>query len=136
MQFFVKREMWRVAEMFPGKTSWTILRTCLFVSLILVRVRVVPDVTDVPVSPSSVVTELRDVSPCGSDWEFVAPQSFSFSKKRAHCGTDTLWTFCARKFEKRVWRAHCNSVVKPIPPGKGCDSMERRVVGELRAASC
>ena len=27
-------------------------------------------------------------SPCGSDWEFVEPQSF-FSKKRAHCGTDT-----------------------------------------------
>ena len=24
------------------------------------------------------------------DWEFVEPQSFSPSKKRAHCGTDTL----------------------------------------------
>ena len=44
-------------------------------------VRVVPDVIDVPVSPSSVVTELCDVSPCCSDWEFVEPQSFSFSKK-------------------------------------------------------
>ena len=43
----------------------------------------------VRVAPSSVVTELCDVSPCGSDWEFVKPQSFSFSKKRAHCGTDT-----------------------------------------------
>ena len=61
--------------MFFGKTSWTILRTCLIVSLILVCVRVVLDVSD--------------VSPCGSDWEFVEPQSFSFSKKRAHCGTDT-----------------------------------------------
>ena len=47
-------------------------------------VPVVPDVTDVPVSPSSVVTEWCDVSPCGSDWEFVNPQSFSFFKKRAH----------------------------------------------------
>ena len=35
------------------------------------------------------VTELCDVSPCGSDWELVEPQSCSFSKKRAHCGTDT-----------------------------------------------
>ena len=47
------------------------------------------DVADVPVSPSSVVTELCEVSPCCSDWEFVEPQSFSFSKKRAHCCTDT-----------------------------------------------
>ena len=45
------------------------------------RVRMVPDVTDVPVSPSSVVTELCDVSSCCSDWEFVEPKSFSFSKK-------------------------------------------------------
>ena len=53
-------------------------------------VRAVPDVIDVPVSSSSVVTELCDVSPCCSDREFVVkPQSFSFSKKRAHCCTDT-----------------------------------------------
>ena len=50
---------------------------------------VVPDVTDVPVSPSSVVTEFCDVSSWCSDWEFVEPQSFSFSKKRAHCCTST-----------------------------------------------
>ena len=52
-------------------------------------VRMVPDVTDVPVSPSSVVNEVCDVSPCCSYWEFVEPQSFSFSKKRAHCCADT-----------------------------------------------
>ena len=52
------------------------------------RVRVVPDLTDVPVSPSSVVTELCDVS-YYSDREFVEPQSYSFSPKRAHCCTDT-----------------------------------------------
>ena len=42
------------------------------------------DVTVVPVSPSSVVTEcfFEDVS-LDSDWEFVEPQSFSFSKKRS-----------------------------------------------------
>ena len=49
--------------------------------------RVVPDVTDVPASFSSVVTELCDA--CGSDWEFVEAPSIYFSKKRAHCGTDT-----------------------------------------------
>ena len=55
-------------------------------------VRAVPcgsDVIDVLVSPSSVVTELCDVPLCGSDREFVEPQSFSFSQNRAHCGTDT-----------------------------------------------
>ena len=35
-----------------------------------VDVTVVPDV---PVSPSSVVTEMCEVSPCCSDWEFVEP---------------------------------------------------------------
>ena len=54
----------------------------------LIRARV-PLLIDVPVSPSSVVTELCDVSPCGSDWGFVEPQSFSFSKKRAHRVTGT-----------------------------------------------
>ena len=51
------------------------------------HVRVVPDVTDVSVSPSSVVTELCEVFSCSSDWKDVLPPSFSFSKKRAHCCT-------------------------------------------------
>ena len=34
------------------------------------------------------ITELCDVSPCCSDREFVEPQSFSFSRRRAHCCTD------------------------------------------------
>ena len=34
----------------------------------------VPDVTDVPVSPSSVVTEFCDGFSFCSDWEFVEPQ--------------------------------------------------------------
>ena len=41
-------------------------------------VRVVPDVTDVPVSPSSLVTEMCEVSSCCSEREFAEPQSFSF----------------------------------------------------------
>ena len=53
------------------------------------HVRVVPDVTGVPVAPSFVVTEFCEVLSCCSDWEDVEPQSFSFSKKRAHCCTST-----------------------------------------------
>ena len=45
------------------------------------HVCVVPDVTDVPVSPSSVVNELCEVSSRCSDWDFVKPQSFPFSEK-------------------------------------------------------
>ena len=49
----------------------------------------VPDVIDVPVSPSSVVTEFRDGFSCCSDGEFVEPPFFSFSKKRSLCCTVT-----------------------------------------------
>ena len=52
-------------------------------------VSVVLDVTDVLVSPSSVVTEFCDGFSSCSDWEFVEPQSFSFSTKRAHSWTVT-----------------------------------------------
>ena len=44
-----------------------------------VVVPVMPDVTDVLVSPSSVVTEFSDGFTCCLDWEFVEPQSFSSS---------------------------------------------------------
>ena len=63
---------------------------CELVSCELVRV--VPDESDVvvvPISPSSVVTELCVLSPCRSDWEFVEPQSFSFSQKSVHIGVQT-----------------------------------------------
>ena len=40
-------------------------------------------VTDVSVSPSSVVTECYEDVSLDSDWEFVEPQSFSFSQKRS-----------------------------------------------------
>ena len=53
------------------------LSECQLVSCALVRV--VPDVTDVLVSPSSVVTEFCDVE----------PQSFPFFKKRALCKAST-----------------------------------------------
>ena len=69
------------------------------------RVRMVPDVTDVPVSPSSVVTELCDVSSCCSDWESVEPQSFSFSKKR-------VWTTTQEEMRYE------DSPVKAPPPSR------------------
>ena len=55
---------------------------------------VVLDVTAVPVSPSSVVSELCDGFSCGSDLDFVEPQSFSFFKKRLHS-----WTVA----QKEMW---------------------------------
>ena len=45
---------------------------------------VVPVVTEVLVSPSAVVTEVCDGFSFGFDGELLEPQSFSFSKKRAH----------------------------------------------------
>ena len=33
--------------------------------------------------PSSAVAEMCEVVSLGSDWEFVEPQSFSFSKQRS-----------------------------------------------------
>ena len=54
-----------------------------------VDVSVVLGVTDVLVSPSSVVNELCDGFSCCSNCEFVEPQSSSFSKQRAHSWTVT-----------------------------------------------
>ena len=58
-------------------------------SEVWVDVLVVLDVTDVPVSPSSVVTEFCDGFSCCLEWEVVEPQSFSFSKKRSFYCTVT-----------------------------------------------
>ena len=60
-----------------------------------VDVSVVPDVTDVHVSPSSVVTEFCDGFSFFSDWEFVEPQSFFYLQKAcslldSHAGRDEV----------------------------------------------
>ena len=57
--------------------------TCLIVSLTRTEVSPVRDVIVVLVSPSSVVTGLFEDVSLDYDWEFVQPQSFSFSKKRS-----------------------------------------------------
>ena len=60
------------------KTLRRSLRTCLIVSPeTRVDVSVVPDVTGVLVSSSSVVTEFCDGLSFRSGWEFVEPQPFS-----------------------------------------------------------
>ena len=63
------------------------------------HVRVVPDVTHVPVSPSSVVTEFCEVLSLCSDWEDFVPQSFFFLQKAS-----TLLYKYARRDE--VLKAH------------------------------
>ena len=73
--FLVKWQIWKVVVIFPGKTLY---RRSYCEPGSCARVRVVPDVTDVLVSPSSVVTEFCDVSSMCSDREFVESQSFSF----------------------------------------------------------
>ena len=67
-------------------------------------VPVVLGVTDVRVSLSSVVAEVSDGFSCSSDWEFIEPQSFSFSRKRS--------LYCAVAQEEM---RHESSQVKPPP---------------------
>ena len=74
---------------------------------------VVLDVTDVLVSTSSVVTEVCDGLSCCSDRELVEPQSFSFSKKRAHSWTVTQEEM---RFEGSQAKAPPQSRRRTIPP--------------------
>ena len=89
LNFLVKGDICRVVVIFLGKTSWTTEDLSDLESEAWVVVPEVPDVTDVPVSPSSVVTEFCVGFSFCSDWDFVEPQSFSFSKKRVHSCTVT-----------------------------------------------
>ena len=76
------RDLGEFVVVFLGKTFWRSLRTrpdCE--PEFRVEVSVVPDVTDLLVSPASVVTEVCDSLSFCSDWDLVEPQSFSFSQK-------------------------------------------------------
>ena len=89
--------LWRpLKSLVKGRDVWRVVVICLGVDSLekhedlsdyesdsCAHVRVVPEVTDVLVSLSSVVTEFCEVSACCSDWEDVVPQSFSFCKMRA-----------------------------------------------------
>ena len=65
-------------------------------------------VTDVTVSPSSVVTEVCDGFSLGSDGELVEPQSFSFSQKAcslldSYAGRDEVRKFISKN-ASAVWK--------------------------------
>ena len=99
---------------FLGKTSWTRIGISVIVSRRLgwMCLRCF-DVTGVPVSPSSVVAELCDCFSCGSGWDFVELQSFSFFKKRVHSCTATqkeMWS------EEQQVRAPPMSRSRMMPP--------------------
>ena len=90
----VKGEIWRVVVVFLGGEKPDDLFD--FEPHTRVEVPMVPTVTDVLVSHSSVVTERCEVSSCCSDWEFVEPQSCSFSKKAgldSYAGRDEVRRF-------------------------------------------
>ena len=71
-------------------------------------------VTDVLVSPSSVVTEFCDDVSGDSDWEFVEPQSSSFSpKKRSFVWTDSQGEI---RYEGSPLKASAASRRRMMPP--------------------
>ena len=84
LTILVKGKIWRVVVVFlevtflenPDDLSDYEPETRVVVSAVLV-------VTDVLVSPSSVDTECYENVSLDSDWEFVEPRPFSFSKKRS-----------------------------------------------------
>ena len=78
-----------------------------------VEVTVVLDVTDVLVSPSSLVTEFCDSFSFCAAWELVEPQSFSSSKKRAHSCTVTQEEM---RFESSQVKAPPQSRRRLMPP--------------------
>ena len=77
LTFIVKEKTWRVVVIL-GVICGIILVAYLAVILWIGRVCLF---VLVHVSPSSVVTDFCDDVSLESDWEFVAPQSSSFSKK-------------------------------------------------------
>ena len=87
-------------------------------------VRVVPDVTDVLVSPSSVVTEFCDVSSMCSDREFVEPPSFPFSRKRVHCCADTQEEMRYKNSQVKAPPITRRRMTPPTPMENSCTSFE------------
>ena len=78
-------------------------------------VRVVPDVTDVIVSPSSVVTEFCDVL-----------QSSSFSKKRALCNISTQEEMRYEGSQVKALPITRRRITPPTPVQNSYTSFERK----------
>ena len=82
-----------------------------------------PDLTDVRVSHSSVFTEFCDGFSCCSHWEFVEPQSFSFSKKCARC-TVTQEEMRSESSQVKVLPQPGRRVMPPTPLQNSYSSFE------------
>ena len=94
---------------FLGEICGTSMSSCLIVSLILVRMCVwCLDVTDVLVSPSSVVTEFCDSFSFCSDWDLVEPQPFSFSKKAC----SLLYRYAGRDEVRKLTSESASAILK------------------------
>ena len=88
------------------------------------HVHVMLDVTDVLVSTSSVVIELCDAFSCYSGWEDVVPQSFSFSKKRAHCCRSTQEEMRYESSQVKARPLSRSRVMPPTPLQNSNDTFE------------
>ena len=82
------------------------------------------DVAVVLVSPSSVVTEVCDGFSLGSDWEFVEPQSFSFSKMRARVWTATQEEMRYESSQVEAPPLSRRRMMPPTPLENSCSAFE------------
>ena len=83
-------------------------------------------VTDVLVSPSSVVTECWDGVSLDSDWEFVEPQSFSFSKKRSVVWKENRGEMSYRGTPVKALPNTRRTMMPPTPQQSSHSSMDER----------
>ena len=88
-----------------------------------VDVSVVPDEADVLVSLSS-VTEFCDGFSFCSGWEFVEPQSFAFSRKRAHSWTVTQEEMRFEGSQVKAPPPSRRRMMLPTPLQNSCSSFE------------
>ena len=82
------------------------------------------EVTDVPVSPSSVVTELCEVFSGCSDWEDVVLESLSFSKERPQCCTSAQEELRYEAHKLKRLRCREEEMTPPTPLQNSYASVE------------
>ena len=73
-------------------------------------------VNDVLVCPSSAVAETCEGVSSGSGWEFVEPQSFSFSQKRSFVCTENLGVLCFEGTPVKASPSTRRRMMPPTPP--------------------
>ena len=113
LKSLVKGEIWRVVAVFLGGTSWTSMRTCLIVSLLLVRVCVWCLMWLMCLFPlllwSLSFVRFFRVSPMVK----MLCSPFHSPKKRAHCCTSTQEEM---RYESPQVKAHPSSRRRMMPP--------------------